>query len=88
MIPTILVVAVPLGVVFGVSRNTRVLIVGSVVTFFGWWVLVLAVGGVAVTPVVVLFASGLALANLAAGVGIGWVGTRLLRRLFGMTTEE
>jgi len=87
MIPTILIVAVPLGIVFGVSANRRVLIVGSVVTFFGWWALVLVVGGVAMTPAVVLFASGLALANLAAGIGIGWVGVRLLRRLFGMTTE-
>ena len=87
MIPTILVVAVPLGIIFGVSHNRRVLAVGSVVTFLGWWVLVLVVGGVAITPAVILFASGLALVNLAAGVGIGWVGTRLLRRLFGMTTE-
>jgi hypothetical protein len=87
MIPTILVVAVPLGIIFGVSHNRRVLAVGSIVTFLGWWVLVLVVGGVAITPAVVLFASGLALVNLAAGVGIGWVGTRLVRRLFGMTTE-
>jgi hypothetical protein len=87
MIPTILVVAVPLGIIFGVSHNRRVLAVGSVVTFLGWWVLVLVVGGVAITPAVILFASGLALVNLAAGVGIGWIGTRLVRRLFGMTTE-
>ena len=87
MIPTILIVAVPLGIVFGVSGNRRVLAVGSIVTFLGWWVLVLVVGGVDITAAVVLFASGLALANLAAGVGIGWVGIRLMRRLFGMTTK-
>ena len=87
MIPTILVVAVPLGIVFGVSHNRRVLVVGSAVTFLGWWALVLIVGGVTITPAVVLFASGLALVNLAAGVGIGWVGIRLLRRVLGMTTE-
>ena len=87
MIPTILVVAVPLGIVFGVSHNRRVLVVGSAVSFLGWWALVLIVGGVTITPAVVLFASGLALVNLAAGVGIGWVGIRLLRRVLGMTTE-
>jgi hypothetical protein len=87
MIPTILIVAVPLGVVFGVSQNKRVLVVGSIVTFVGWWILVLSVGGVAITLAVVLVASGLALGNLAAGVGIGWLGARLLRRLFGMTTK-
>ena len=87
MIPTILIVAVPLGIVYGMSHNRRVLIIGSVVTFFGWWVLVIAVGGVVMTAGVVLLASGLALANLAAGVGIGWVGSRLVRRIFGMTTE-
>jgi hypothetical protein len=87
MIPTILVVAVPLGIVFGVSGNRRVLVVGSVVTFLGWWVLVIAVGGVVITTGVILLASGLALVNLAIGVGLGWVGTRMVRRLFGMTAE-
>jgi hypothetical protein len=88
MIPTILIVAVPLGIVFGMTHNKRVVAVGSVVTFVGWWALVLVVGGVATTPAVVVFASGLALVNLAAGVGIGWVGTRMVRRLFGMTANE
>ena len=87
MIPTILVVAVPLGIIFGMSRNRRVLAVGSVVTFFGWWVLILVVGGVVMTPGVVLLASSLALVNLALGIAMGWVGLRLVRRLFGMTTE-
>ena len=87
MIPTILVVAVPLGIIFGMSHNRRVLAVGSVVTFFGWWVLILVVGGVVMTPGVVLLASSLALVNLALGVAMGWVGLRLVRRLFGMTTE-
>ena len=87
MIPTILVVAVPLGIIFGMSHNRRVLTVGSVVTFFGWWVLILVVGGVEMTPDVVLLASSLALVNLALGVAMGWVGLRLVRRLFGMTAE-
>ena len=87
MIPTILVVAVPLGIIFGMSHNRRVLAVGSVVTFFGWWVLILVVGGVVMTPGVVLLASSLALVNLALGIAMGWVGLRLVRRLFGMTTE-
>jgi hypothetical protein len=85
MIPTILVVAVPLGIIFGMSHNRRVLAVGSVVTLLGWWVLVLVVGGVVVTPGVVLLASSLALLNLAIGVAMGWLGLRLVRRLFGMT---
>jgi hypothetical protein len=88
MIPTILVVAVPLGIIFGMSNNKRVLVVGSVVTFLGWWVLVLVVGGVEMTPGVVLLASSLALVNLAIGVAMGWVGLRLVRRLFGMTPER
>jgi len=87
MIPTILVVAVPLGIVFGMSHNKRVLAVGSVATFFGWWVLVLVVGGVDMTLGVVLLASSLAIVNLALGVAMGWVGLRLVRRLFGMTTD-
>jgi hypothetical protein len=87
MIPTVLIVAVPLGVVFGMTQNRRVVAVGSIVTFFGWWALVLAVGGVEITLVVVLLASALALANLAVGLGVGWIGARLLRRLFGMTSE-
>ena len=87
MIPTILVVAVPLGIIFGMSHNKRVLVVGSVVTVLGWWVLVLVVGGVEMTPGVVLLASSLALANLAIGVAMGWLGLRLVRRLFGMTPE-
>ena len=87
MIPTILVVAVPLGIIFGMSHNRRVLAVGSVVTFLGWWALILVVGGVDMTPGVVLLASSLALVNLVLGVAMGWVGLRLVRRLFGMTTE-
>jgi hypothetical protein len=87
MIPTILVVAVPLGIIYGLSLNKRVLAVGSVVTFLGWWVLLLVVGGVDVTPRVFLLACSLALMNLAIGVAMGWVGLRLVRRLFGMTTE-
>ena len=87
MIPTILIVAVPLGIVFGLSHNKRVLAVGSVVTFLGWWVLVVVVSSVVITPAVIIVGSGLALVNLAVGVGIGWVGARLLRRFFGMTTE-
>lgn len=85
MIPTILVVAVPLGIIFGMSHNKRVLAVGSVVTFFGWWALILVVGGFVITPGVVLLASSLALVNLAIGVAMGWLGLRLVRRLFGMT---
>ena len=87
MIPTILVVAVALGIIYGLSHNKRVLAVGSVVTFFGWWVLLLLVGGIDMTPRVFLLASSLALMNLAIGVAMGWVGLRMVRRLFGMTTE-
>jgi hypothetical protein len=87
MIPTILIVAVPLGIFYGLSHNKRVLAIGTIVTFLGWCVLVLVVGGFVITPGVVLLASSLALVNLAIGVAMGWVGVRLLRRLFGMTPE-
>jgi hypothetical protein len=88
MIPTILVLAVPLGIIFGISHNTLVLAIGSVVTFLGWWALVIVVSDVAITPGVVLLGSGLAIVNLGVGVGAGWGGALLLRRFFGMTTEE
>lgn len=87
MIPTILIVAVPLGVVFGMSHNTRVLAVGGVVTFLGWWILAVTLSEVVITPGVVLLGGGLALVNLGVGVALGWGGALLLRRLFGMTTE-
>jgi len=86
MIPTILIVAVPLGVIFGMSHNRRVLAVGGVVTFLGWWALVLVATGTVITPGVLLLGSFLAFVNLGIGVGIGWVGVALLRRVFGMTT--
>ena len=85
MIPTILIVAVPLGIVFQLTSNRRVLAIGSIVTFLGWWVLVIVVGGVEITLVVALVASALALVNLVVGFGIGWVGARLARRFLGLT---
>jgi hypothetical protein len=87
MIPTVLIVAVPLGIVYGLSHNRRVLAVGSLVTFIGWWALVVLVSDVAITLAVVLLGTVLAVVNLGVGIGIGWVGARFLRRLFGMTTE-
>ena len=86
MIPTILIVALPLGIIFGISHNRSVLVIGSVVTFFGWWLLVVAVSSVVIDPGVVLLGSVLALVNLGVGVVIGWAGVVLLRRFFGMTT--
>ena len=85
MIPTILVVAVPLGIAFGMSNNKRTLAIGGLVTFVGWWVLVLIIGDVDITPAVFLLGSGLALVNLGIGIAMGWIGARMLRRLFGMT---
>ncbi|MEN8238402.1 MAG: hypothetical protein ABFR53_04270 [Actinomycetota bacterium] len=86
MIPTILVVAVPLGIIFGLTHNTRVLAIGSIVTVLGWWALVASVTDVVITPGVLLLGTGLAVVNLGVGVALGWAGARLLRRLFGMTT--
>ena len=86
MIPTILILAVPLGIIFGISHNTRVLAIGAVVTFFGWWLLVVAASNVVIDAGVVLLGSVLALVNVAVGVAIGWGGVVVLRRLFGMTT--
>jgi len=87
MIPTVLIVAVPLGIVFGMTHNKRVVAVGSVVTFVGWWALVVIVSDVEITPAVILVASVLALINLVVGLGIGWIGARMVRRLFGMTAS-
>ena len=87
MIPTILILAVPLGIIFGISHNIRVLAIGSVVTCLGWWALVIVVSDVAITTSVVLVGSVLAVVNLGVGVLAGWGVGRFLRHRFGMTPE-
>ncbi len=36
MIPSVLIIAVPLGIVWGTARNTPVVAAGAMVTLLGW----------------------------------------------------
>ncbi len=86
MIPTVLVVAVALGFVFGVTHNKVVLAMGSVATVVGWLILVSVFGDVALDAALFIGSTLVALANLVVGVLVGWGVGLLLRNRFGMTT--
>ena len=87
MIPTILIVAVPLGIVWGFTRSSFVVAVGVAITLLGW-VLLVAIGtDELLTAGFLLSVALLGLINLGLGVGVGWVVAVFTRRLFGMTSE-
>ena len=87
MIPTVLIVAVPLGFVFGITHNKAWLAIGSIVTVVGWLVLVLVIGDAAVDVALIINSTLVALANLVVGILVGWAVGLAARNLLGMTTE-
>ena len=86
MIPTVLIIGLPLGFIFGITHRRGVLITGTVVTLVGWWILLFTVGNNAFEFGLFVASGLLALANLAVSVLVGWGAGQLLRSRFGMTT--
>jgi len=87
VIPTVFIVAVALGFVFGITHNKVVLGTGSAVTVVGWLVLVSVLGDIAPDAALIIGSTLVALANLVVGILVGWGLGLLLRNLFGMTAE-
>ena len=88
MIPTVLIIGLPLGFIFGITGIRGVLITGSAVTLIGWWIVLFTLGDNAFELGIFVASGLLALANLAVSVLLGWGAGQLLRSRFGMTTES
>ncbi|GMR02940.1 MAG: hypothetical protein BMS9Abin20_1296 [Acidimicrobiia bacterium] len=87
MIPTVLIVGVVFGFVYGVTHRIGIVGLGAGVAVVGWWLLLFTVGDLDVTPAMVLGAGFLVLVNYAVAALAGWGLGHLLRTRFGMTTE-
>ncbi|MCL1594423.1 MAG: hypothetical protein M3132_08740 [Actinomycetia bacterium] len=87
MIPTVLVIGVGFGFIYGVTRKTWIINAGAIAAVVGWLVLVLLFGDSGSGPVIVLGATVVALLNYAVAALIGWSGVIVLRYMFGMTSE-
>ena len=87
MIPTVLLLGIVVGFLYGVTRKTWMINAGAIAAVFGWWLLLFIVGDSGTGPGIIVGSAIVALLNYAIAAFIGWGGVIVLRIMFGMTTK-
>ncbi len=87
MIPTVLLLGIVVGFLYGVTRKAWIVNAGAIAAVVGWWLLLFIVGDSDTGPEIIVGSAIVALLNYAVAALIGWGGVIVLRIISGMTTE-